>query len=132
MHASTLAARIILVVAFGIAALAKVRDHQAVAPAARALGLPPWAAGITARLLAPTELLTAALVAVRPTARLGAAVALVLLMAFTTVIVRTLRQGRRPACRCFGVASDRPIGPELIVRNIALAALAVVTLLGAA
>jgi uncharacterized membrane protein YphA (DoxX/SURF4 family) len=57
-----------------------------------------------------------------------AAVALAALTAFTAVLVRTLRQGRRPPCACFGAWSARPLGWQHVVRNAAFASLAVVAL----
>lgn len=52
--------------------------------------------------------------------------ALVLLAAFTLVIVRELRAGRHPSCACFGAWSAKPIGPLHVARNAGLAGLGVV------
>ncbi|MFE4623618.1 MauE/DoxX family redox-associated membrane protein [Streptomyces mirabilis] len=46
-----------------------------------------------------------------------------LLAAFTTGIVRTLRSGTKASCACFG-ASTAPIGRRHVVRNTVLLALA--------
>ncbi len=51
-------------------------------------------------------------------------IAFVLLTIFTFLIVRQLRLGHRPVCACFGAWSSRPLGPEHVVRNVFLMALA--------
>ena len=59
-------------------------------------------------------------------------VAVLTLIAFTIVIVQRLLDGSRPACACFGSRSNRPLGPRHVVRNLALLAVAVVAVVGAA
>ncbi|MEI8392001.1 MAG: MauE/DoxX family redox-associated membrane protein [Actinomycetes bacterium] len=54
-------------------------------------------------------------------------IAFVLLTVFTFLIVRQLRLGHRPVCACFGAWSSRPLGPEHVVRNVILMALALLT-----
>ena len=54
-------------------------------------------------------------------------IALLLLAVFTFLIVRQLRLGHRPVCACFGAGSSRPLGPEHVVRNFILMALALLT-----
>lgn len=66
-------------------------------------------------LLMPHRLLPAA----------GLGLAALLLTVFTAVIAVTVRRGGRTPCRCFG-ASATPLGPRHLVRNTALAALAVI------
>ena len=56
-------------------------------------------------------------------------IALVLLAVFTFLIVRQLRLGHRPVCACFGAWSSRPLGPEHVVRNVILMALALLTVI---
>jgi hypothetical protein len=70
--------------------------------------------GLTAALL---------LVPVLSTAVAGFGLALVLLIVFTIAIWRSLARGDRTPCRCFG-ASDTPLGPGHIGRNLALMAVA--------
>jgi uncharacterized membrane protein YphA (DoxX/SURF4 family) len=55
----------------------------------------------------------------------------VLLIAFTAVIVRRIRDGSRPPCACFGARSRRPLGALHVVRNLGLLALAAVAVLAA-
>ena len=56
----------------------------------------------------------------------AALAAIVLLVAFTIVIVRRLLDGSRPPCACFGSRSSRPLGTYHIARNGALLALAII------
>jgi hypothetical protein len=60
-----------------------------------------------------------------------AVVALVLLIAFTVVIVRRLLDGSRPPCACFGSRSNRPLGPIHVLRNLGLMALAALSIIWA-
>ena len=55
-------------------------------------------------------------------------IAFALLTVFTFLIVRQLRLGHRPVCACFGAWSSRPLGPEHVVRNVILMALALLTI----
>jgi hypothetical protein len=49
----------------------------------------------------------------------------ILLVAFSALLVGNLAAGRRPPCACFGARSTRPIGPLTLLRNVGLLALAV-------
>ena len=55
-----------------------------------------------------------------------AVAAIVLLLAFTVVILRRILDGSRPPCACFGSRSNRPLGSIHVLRNLGLIALAVV------
>ena len=55
-----------------------------------------------------------------------AVAAIVLLLAFTVVILRRILDGSRPPCACFGSRSNRPLGAIHVLRNVCLIALAVV------
>lgn len=57
--------------------------------------------------------------------RVGAAGALVLLVAFTVVLGRVIAGGAAVSCACFGASSSAPVGVVDLVRNTALAAVAV-------
>jgi hypothetical protein len=50
--------------------------------------------------------------------------AVVVLVAFTALLVAKLAQGERPPCACFGSFTAAPIGPSNVVRNLVLIALA--------
>ena len=58
----------------------------------------------------------------------AAAVALVVLVAFTGLIVRRLSEGRHPPCACFGAWSAKPLGRGHVLRNVGFMALGVVAL----
>ena len=55
-----------------------------------------------------------------------AVAAAVLLLAFTVVIVRRIRDGSRPPCSCFGSRSKRPLGAVHVLRNVGLLVLAAI------
>lgn len=55
-----------------------------------------------------------------------AVVALVLLLAYTVLILVRLADGDRPPCACFGSRSMRPLGAYHVLRNVGLIALALV------
>ena len=59
------------------------------------------------------------LLAVPAWTRVGFGWAVLVLAAFTTAIVRSLRRGIRAPCHCFG-PSARPLGPGHVTRNVAL------------
>ena len=92
--------------------------------AAAALGTPAWA-------IAPLPWFEIGLGAVlisglvRP---LALALAAILLVLFTVLIVVNLAQGRRPPCACFGARAREPISEVSVVRNLGLLALAAVAL----
>jgi uncharacterized membrane protein YphA (DoxX/SURF4 family) len=58
-----------------------------------------------------------------------AVAALVMLGAYTVLIVRRIADGSRPPCACFGSKSKRPLGAYHVVRNLVLIAVAVVALI---
>ena len=60
--------------------------------------------------------------------RLGAGLALGLLVAFTGFLATVLARGSTEPCACFGQVRDRPVSGAHLLRNLALAGLAVVTL----
>ena len=53
-------------------------------------------------------------------------VAVLLLVAFTALIVSKLLRGQHPQCACFGSRSSKPIGWSNVTRNLVLIALIVV------
>ncbi len=127
-------ASIVLAGVFAVSGTAKARDVVGTTTAARSLGVPASLARVVARLLPIVELaLSVGLVVgllISVVRRVAAIGSVMLLGAFTVAMARTLRQGQAPMCRCFGALDERPISTETIVRNIALAALAVVSAIG--
>jgi uncharacterized membrane protein YphA (DoxX/SURF4 family) len=123
MGAIALAARVVLAIAFAIAAveklrgLTRVREQMSELLGARVGRIATIATPIVELLLA------VALVIARSSAVPGILAALVLL-AFTAVLVRA--EARHVPCPCFGGgAPERPVGPLSILRNGVLLALAV-------
>jgi len=114
-------AAVVLGIVLLVAGIAKRADRGWPQDAA-ALGTPAWAIPVLPWF---EMLLGAVLVSglVRPAA---AALAGVVLIAFTGLVVLNLARGRRPPCACFGASSRRPIGPGSLVRNVVLLALALI------
>ena len=129
---AVLGARLILAAVLAVAAAGKLRDLDGTRTSVIDLGVPSRVSGLVTAALPLAEIMAAValILPLRPVMLAGAALALVLLVAFTVVIGRTLAAGRRPPCHCFGARSNVPLGPDAIVRNAALAALALVVLLG--
>lgn len=119
-------AALVLAAVLAWAAVAKLRTRDATAAAFRRLGLP--APGVLAPGVPAAELGVAVGLVVVP--GWAAAVALALLAAFTTVLVRALREGTGLGCGCFG-STVAPVSPVDLVRNAMLAACAVVALAAA-
>lgn len=117
-------ASLLLGVAFVVAGGAKIAAGALWPMQARDLGAP--------RLVIPVlpwiEIVVGALLIVQLGAPLPALMALGMLAAFTAMIVRLLRLGRRPVCACFGAWSATPIGTGHLVRNAVLMVLAAVAL----
>ena len=70
------------------------------------------------------ELAIGALLVAQIARRPAAIVAGVVLVAFTTLLVVRLLQGRRPPCACFGGLSSKPISWTSVARNAVFIALA--------
>ena len=89
---------------------------------AEALGAPAW----TIRLIPFVEVVIgAALVA---GVDYVAVAAIVLLVAFTVLLVRALARGVKAPCACFGSLRTRPVTWWSVARNVALLALAIFSL----
>lgn len=111
-------------VAFLVAGASKVAAGQNWNDQARGLGAPT----LVIPVLPWIEILLGAALIVQVGQPVVAASALVLLLAFTTLVVRRLAQGRHPPCACFGAWSAKPIGPSTVLRNVVLIALALLAL----
>jgi TRAP-type C4-dicarboxylate transport system permease small subunit len=92
---------------------------------ARALGAP----SIVARFLPGAEVTIGALLTVDVARRPLALSAAALLVGFSGLLARRLRQGQRPPCACFGGRRPRPIGPWTLARNAGFLAIAAVAIL---
>ena len=125
MEVTFLIARIGLAAIFALAAVAKLADRRGARATLVEFGLPPILAGPGAITLSVVELTIAVLLFPTVTARWGALAAAITLAVFCTVIVRSLARGERPDCNCFGQLHSTPVGPAALLRNLALAGIAV-------
>lgn len=126
MSAVALVASIALGLVFVVAGGSKLAAGAAWHAQAAGLGV-----GRPLAVLVPwVELAVGALLVVQLVEPWPALVALVLLAAFSVLLVGRLAQGRRPPCACFGALSAKPIGPAHLLRNALFAALAVLALAG--
>ncbi|MCA1645961.1 MAG: hypothetical protein LC797_11025 [Chloroflexi bacterium] len=119
-----LGARLVLVAVFTTAAVGKLLDLPGSRRALVDFGVSESIAGVGGTALPLVELATAVGLLVRPSARVAAAVALVLLVGFVAGIGRALARGEAPDCHCFGTIHSAPAGRGQIGRNVVLAALA--------
>ena len=126
MHLAPLLARSALAVVFIASATAKAFDRRGASESAAALGVPAALSDGVATALVGLELLVAVALAFSRTARVGGWLAGGVLLTLSAAVARSLAEGRRPACHCFGARSSRPIGADTLVRNAALIFLAVV------
>jgi thiol-disulfide isomerase/thioredoxin/uncharacterized membrane protein YphA (DoxX/SURF4 family) len=130
MQTFALVCRLALAAVLMVSAVAKLSDPTGTREAVTAFGLRARAGTLVALVLAPVELAVAVLLLPGATAPLGAALALALLAVFSTVVTVHLVRGSRPACNCFGRIGSSDISGRTLLRNAALAGLAVVGLLG--
>jgi peroxiredoxin len=124
-----LVARLIVIAVLGYSGLAKLGSTK-VATAARDLGLSGGIASWVGRFLAPAEILVALMLFFGPTAYAASLAALALFVIFTALVASNLRQGRRPACACFGEAGSQAISNWTLVRNLAFVALSAIVVIG--
>ena len=130
MNGVLLAARIGLALVFLVAALTKLADHAGSRTAMEAFGVPQRLSGAMAWLLPAAELAAAVLLLITGTARIGAALALCLLLLFCAGMTRSIIRGESPDCHCFGQLHSAPAGPRTLLRNAGLAGVAGLVLVG--
>ncbi len=118
-------ARIALGALFLASGALKLRDPSWPG-AARAMGAPR----LTVPLIVPAEIVLGAGLAAGIAEPWPAWLALGLLATFSAALARMLRRPReeRPACACFGRWSAKPVGAGSLLRNCALAVLAIAAL----
>ena len=124
MTAVGVIASVVVGLAFLVAGGSKLSAGPAWPATATDLGAPRLAVPV----LPWVELAVGAALVAQLAVPLPAVLALALLAAFSVLIVVRLREGRRPACACFGAWSAKPIGAGHLARNAALAAAAVIAL----
>ncbi|MGK2957911.1 MAG: MauE/DoxX family redox-associated membrane protein [Acidimicrobiales bacterium] len=114
------ASAVLLGVFFATSAIAKWRDPVSTEASFQAFGLSR--PRLLARVVPILELTTTIGLVMAP--RFVSLVAIALLVAFTTVLIRGLRAGVKVGCGCFGSAGKQPLSSLDIVRNALFAALA--------
>ena len=115
-----------------MSAVAKLRDRPGSRTAVQDFGVPRALVGLVAGALPFVELACAVLLVLAdPAATLGAALALLMLLAFTVAIVVNLLRGNRVDCHCFGQIGAASIGWPTVARNGVLLVIAAVALSGA-
>jgi hypothetical protein len=115
-------AGLVVGLAFVWAGVLKLVEGPAWTKQAADMGVPR----LVAQFVPFVEIVVGALLATQLFRPWPAVAALVLLLAFTIIIVRRLLDGSRPPCACFGSRSKRPLGAVHVVRNLVLMALTVV------
>lgn len=121
-----LAARVVLAVVFATSAAGKLADLRGSRASLAGFGVPQRTATVLGTLLPFAELAVAIALIHRPSAQWGGVGALALLVAFIGGIARALRRGEAPPCNCFGAIHSAPASRTTLVRNVGLAAVAVV------
>ena len=99
---------------------------------------PPWpgdavALGVSERVARPVpvvEVVLGALVATGVGSPWSEVAVIALLVVFSIVVRRASRLEQPPVCACFGSLGRRPVGRGHLLRNLALIALGVITVLG--
>jgi len=128
MDSVLIAARLGLAAVFFVAAFAKLADMPGSRAALEGFKVPARLVGAGSLALPAAEITSATLLVIAPTAQFGAALAVLLLLAFVGAIAAALRRGAAPDCHCFGQLHSRPAGAETLARNGVLAAVAVFVL----
>jgi len=121
--------RIALAGILGLAAASKLRDPRAFRAGVRHYGLVPrWAVAPTVLLVIGGEVAAAALLLVDVPHGLGAALAAILLGAFSIALFSNSVRGRRTPCHCFGSSQTELTDWTATVRSIGLTLLALAIL----
>ncbi len=128
MSVLTLLARVLLAAAFALAGVTKLADRAGSRTALEEFGMPRRLAAPGGVALPVCELAVALGLLIPTTAWWSAIAALVLLSIFSTAIGANLARGREPDCHCFGQVHSAPAGWPTLLRNLALAAVAIVVL----
>jgi uncharacterized membrane protein YphA (DoxX/SURF4 family) len=124
----TIVASALLGVVFLVSGVTKVASPSQWRAQSADLGVPR----VVTMVIPVIELMIGALLVAQIARRPVALVAGALLVAFTTLLVVRLSQGRRPPCACFGAFTTSPIGWHNVARNAGFLALAAVVALRAA
>ena len=128
MNTAGVVARLVLAGVFAAAATSKLTDLASFGGSVRELGVPDRFVPALRRAVPALEATIAVGALFTPTAAGALGAAGLLLVAFTALLGWNLASGRRPACNCFGSASDEPISGWSLVRNSLLIAVTAVGL----
>jgi uncharacterized membrane protein YphA (DoxX/SURF4 family)/thiol-disulfide isomerase/thioredoxin len=126
MATVVLALRFLLAVVFVTAGVGKLLDLAGSRRAMADFGVPERAARVVGLLLPLAEIVIGLGLVFRPSARVAAVAAALVLAAFILGIARALSRGEQPDCHCFGQIHSAPAGPSTLIRNGLLAAAAIV------
>ena len=107
------ASALLLAIVLGWAGAAKLRDLPGTARSFVSVGV-----RVPVVVVGAAEVTTGLALVLRP--RFGGIAATVLLSAFTVVVIRALAARQTVTCGCFGSASNDPVGPATVVRNVLL------------
>lgn len=124
---------LVVAAVFAVSGIGKLLDLPSAPATLRALrlsGLPPRP--VVAGVAAVEIVLSAALLLTSGPVRVGAAVAaLAVTLGFLAIGLRAQARASTDDCGCFGRLASTRVGPAMTARNIALAVLATLALLGA-
>jgi thiol-disulfide isomerase/thioredoxin/uncharacterized membrane protein YphA (DoxX/SURF4 family) len=129
VNALLVSARCVVAAVFVVAGVGKLLDLGGSREALQEFGVAERWARLAGPALPVAELAVAGALLIRPTARIGAALAVALLGIFIAGVARALSQGRAPDCHCFGQIHSEPAGRATIIRNAVIAAPAVLILI---
>jgi uncharacterized membrane protein YphA (DoxX/SURF4 family)/thiol-disulfide isomerase/thioredoxin len=128
MDSFVVGAQLFLAAVFAFAGTAKLFDLPGSRQAVAAFGVPARLAPVVGVLVPLAELAAALMLLFVPTARWGALLALLLLLAFMAGVANAMRKGLEIDCGCFGKVYSATASSATLVRNAILAALAAVVL----
>ena len=124
-HTVAVFASLVVGAVFLVSGVSKVASPAAWRSSLSGLGLPSWLAAPVPAV----ELVVGALLAAQWQRVVMAVIAAVLLLAFTSLLIRRLAQGQHPSCACFGSLSAKPISAWHVARNGVFLALALLAAL---
>jgi uncharacterized membrane protein YphA (DoxX/SURF4 family) len=116
-----LSIRVLVAAVFAVAAVGKFLDLAGSRRALQEFGVSARVARLGGVGLPVAELAVAIMLLIRPSARWGAAGALLLLIVFAAAVARAMSQGHAPDCHCFGQLHSEPAGRSTLIRNAVLA-----------
>jgi peroxiredoxin/uncharacterized membrane protein YphA (DoxX/SURF4 family) len=120
--------RLILALVFAIAGIAKFADLAGARKSVADFGAPAFLVHPVALVLPSLELASAFGLLWSGSVLWGAAGATVLLVLFTAAAGIAIARGKRPNCHCFGQLHSTPVGPQTLIRNALLGAMAALVL----